>query len=100
MAPRRPAWEALDPPVRRNQPYCFDGVDGGALGNGTPELARGALDPGRLAGPVKERLGLLLRRLLEHNGIDAPLVDRVAARKLAGAAEARIREALEAGALG
>jgi hypothetical protein len=53
-----------------------------------------------LAGPVKERLGLLLRRLLEHNGIDAPLVDRVAARKLAGAAEARIREALEAGALG
>jgi hypothetical protein len=53
---------------------------------------------------MEERFGLLLRRLLEHNGIDVPLdgllVDWIAARKLAGAAEAQVRRALGSGALG
>ena len=39
----RPAWEALDPPVRRDLPFSFDGVDGGAVDNRTVELVRTAL---------------------------------------------------------
>jgi hypothetical protein len=69
-----------------------------------PDWPRRALDPGSLAGPVEERFVLLLRRLLDHGGLDIPLdgaaVDRIAARKLAGAAEAEIRRAMASGGLG
>jgi hypothetical protein len=69
-----------------------------------PEWPRGALDPGDLAGPMAERFGPLLRRLLEHNRLDipldGPLVDRIAARGLAGAVEAQVRRALHKDALG
>ncbi|MBD0272697.1 MAG: hypothetical protein ICV73_12305, partial [Acetobacteraceae bacterium] len=69
-----------------------------------PEWPRGALDPGRFAEPMRERFGLLLRRLLGHNGVDIPLdgllVDWIAARKLAGAAAAQMHKGLESGALG
>jgi hypothetical protein len=40
---RRPAWDALDPPARRDVPYWFDCVDGGALDNRPVELVRTAL---------------------------------------------------------
>lgn len=69
-----------------------------------PDWPRGALDPSRLTAPAQERLGLLLRRLLDHHGFDIPLdgllVDWLAARKLAGAAEARVRTALREARLG
>jgi hypothetical protein len=69
-----------------------------------PAWPRGTLDPGSLVEALEERFGLLLRRLLEHHGMDIPLdgllVDWVAARKLARAAEAQVREALKNGALG
>ena len=68
-----------------------------------PPWPRGTLDPGCSAEPLEERFGLLLRRLLDHHGMDVPLdgllVDRIAARKLARAAEDRLREALRGGAL-
>jgi hypothetical protein len=62
-----------------------------------PDWPRRALDPGSLAGPVQDRFALLLRRLLDHHGLDVPLG---AARKLAGAAEAEIRKAMASGGLG
>ena len=69
-----------------------------------PPWPRGAVDPARLAEPMEERFGLLLRRLLDHHGVDIPLdgllVDWIAARKLARAAENRLRGALDDGALG
>jgi Patatin-like phospholipase len=69
-----------------------------------PHWPRRALDPGRLAEPMQERCALLLRRLLDGNGLDLPmdglLADWVTARKLAGAAEERIRRAMASGALG
>ncbi len=58
-----------------------------------PEWPRGALDPDRLAAPMGARLGALLRRLLERDGLDGTSVDRTAARGLASGAEARVREA-------
>ena len=67
-----------------------------------PHWPRRALDPGRLAEPMQERCALLLRRLLDGNGLDLPmdglLADWVTARKLAGAAEERIRKAMASGA--
>ena len=62
-----------------------------------PGLATPGAGPGSLAGPVQERFALLLRRLLDHHGLDVPLG---AARKLAGAAEAEIRKATASGGLG
>jgi hypothetical protein len=68
-----------------------------------PDWPRGALASGSLVEPMEERFGLLLRRLLDHNGIDLPLdgllVDWIAARKLAGMANVQVREALKDGAL-
>ncbi|GAA0599009.1 hypothetical protein GCM10009416_41470 [Craurococcus roseus] len=68
-----------------------------------PPWPRAAVDPANLSEPLEERFGLLLRRLLDHHGVDIPLdgllVDWIAARKLARAMEARLREALESGAL-
>jgi hypothetical protein len=40
---RRPAWDALDPPVRHDLPFVFDSVDGGAMDDRTVELVRTAL---------------------------------------------------------
>ena len=65
-----------------------------------PDWPRGALDPGRLAGPMEGRFEVLLRRLLEHNGLDGLPADRTAARGLAGVAEAQVRGASERAALG
>jgi hypothetical protein len=68
-----------------------------------PDWPRGALASGSLVEPMEERVGLLLRRLLDHNGIDLPLdgllVDWIAARKLAGMANVQVRKALKDGAL-
>ncbi len=59
-----------------------------------PEWPRGALDPDGLAGPMRERFGPLLRRLLERNGLDGPPAERAAARgPAASGAEAQARGA-------
>ena len=69
-----------------------------------PDWPRGAFDPASLLEPMRERFGLLLRRLFERDGLDIPLddlvVDWTAARKLAGGAEAQMCKALRTGALG
>jgi hypothetical protein len=68
-----------------------------------PDWPRRALDPARLSEPMGARVALLLRRLLDHHGLDIPLdglvADRSAAGKIAGAAEAEIRKGVASGAL-
>ncbi len=40
---RKPAWDALDPPIKLDDDYHFECVDGGALNNQPMELVRTAL---------------------------------------------------------
>ena len=72
-------------------------------GREPPPWPQGALDPASLRAGIDERLGAVLGRLLEMNGIDIPfrtaVVDWFLADKLAGTVEARIRKGLVQGGL-
>jgi hypothetical protein len=92
-AGRRPEWlpvVPVVPPLRAPQPV--------------PAWPVGAVDPEALRSAIEKRAGLVLRRLLENNGIEVPFEDLVLDvlldAKLADAAERQIRKAIAEEGLG